>query len=368
MNSSLQIGRIMGIPVKLHFSFLLIIPWVAYIYGSVSALLFGKTYGFGAVEPASIRWVYSFAFAILLFACVALHELGHSYIARRYGIVIRSITLYLFGGVSSMEEIPRNPKMEFWMAFSGPAVSGILGVACILFYYQSAAAFGLDHPFPVLLWTLGIMNIILMAFNLIPAFPMDGGRVLRAWLATRMPYVRATSLAASIGKMFAALMFLFGLFGGGILMLVVAAFVYLGASEEERATAVNICLEGIKVRDIMSSEVTTVPPEMNLKDLTALIFKAKHRGYPVVEGGSVVGFVTSEDVQKVPEEDREGTTVGTVMARKIYDIRPDEEATAAMKILNERGVRRLPVMDGGVLVGILSREDLVRAMELCSKR
>jgi CBS domain-containing protein len=207
-----------------------------------------------------------------------------------------------------------------------------------------------------------------MAFNLLPAFPMDGGRVLRAWLATHISYVAATSKAARIGKIFAAFMFLIGLFGGGILMIIVAAFVYLGATEEERATTINICLEGIKVRNIMSENVRTVPPSMNLKELMELIFHEKHRGYPVVEMEDLLGIITSEDVRKVPEAQRETTTVAEVMTRKIYDIGPDEEATAAMKKLTELGIRRLPVIENGKLVGILSREDLVRAMELCSQQ
>ncbi len=266
-----------------------------------------------------------------------------------------------------MEEIPRNPKLELQMAFAGPAISGILGLACLLLYHQSLALLTIKHPLTILLSTLGIVNLTLMAFNLLPAFPMDGGRVLRAWLATRTSYVAATSKAASIGKMFAAFMFLIGLFGGGLLMIIVAAFVYLGATEEERATTINICLEGIKVRDIMSANVRTVQPDMNLKDMTELIFREKHRGYPVMDKQGMAGIITSEDIRKVPEAKRESTTVAEVMTGKIYDIGPDEEAAVAMKKLTELGIRRLPVIENGQLVGILSREDLVRAMELCSQ-
>jgi Zn-dependent protease/predicted transcriptional regulator len=367
MESSLQIGKVMGIPVRLHWSFILIIPWIAYIFSAVSDQYYGLPYGFRTVDTAMLRWSYSLIFAILLFVCVALHELGHSYIARVYGLSIRSITLYLFGGVAAMEEIPRNPKLELQMAFAGPAISGVLGLVFLLLYYQSFALLGINHPLTILLSTLGIVNLTLMAFNLLPAFPMDGGRVLRAWLATRTSYMAATNKAARIGKMFAAFMFLLGLFGGGLLIIIVAAFVYLGATEEERATTINICLEGIKVRDIMSGNVRTIPPGMNLKELTELIFREKHRGYPVMDLQGITGIITSEDIRKVPEDKRESTTVEEVMTRKIYDIAPDEEAVAAMKKLTELGIRRLPVMENGQLVGILSREDLVRAMELCSQ-
>jgi CBS domain-containing protein len=267
-----------------------------------------------------------------------------------------------------MEEIPRNPKLELQMAFAGPGTSGALAIVFLFLYYQSAAILGIENPFTILMSTLWIVNLTLMVFNLLPAFPMDGGRVLRAWLATRMPYVAATNRAASVGKMFAIVMGIFGLFSGGILLLVIAFFVYIGASEEERATTINICLEGIRVRNIMSDDVHTVPPSMSLRELTDLVFREKHRGYPVVDGEKLLGVVTTADIQRVAESLRQTTTVGDVMAKKIFDIGPDEEATAAMKKLTELGVRRLPVIENGRLVGILSREDLVRAMELCSGR
>ena len=366
MNTSREIGKVMGIPVRLHWTFLAIIVYVGVGFGYLSQPIFGIPYGFGSTEPMQIKWLYSFAFAILLFACVALHEMGHSYVARVYGIGIRSITLYFFGGVSSMEDVPRNPRLEFEMAFAGPGVSGIIGLACILLYFQSSALLGANHPFTVLLSTLGIVNLILMVFNLLPAFPMDGGRVLRSWLATQMPYMTATNKAASIGKMFAILMGIFGLFSGGILLLVIAFFIYIGASEEERATTINICLEGIKVRNIMSSDVHTVPPGMNLRELTDLVFREKHRGYPVAENEGLLGMVTITDIRHIPESLRESTTVGDVMSRKIFDIGPDEGAIVAMKKMTELELRRLPVIENGRLVGILSREDLVRAMESCS--
>jgi CBS domain-containing protein len=212
------------------------------------------------------------------------------------------------------------------------------------------------------------MNIILMIFNLLPAFPMDGGRVLRAWLATHMPYVTATRRAAGIGKLFAIFLGVLGLFSFNFFLLFIAFFVYIGASEEERVTAIDISLEGIRVRNIMSSEVRTVSRDMPLRDLRGLMFREKHRGYPVMEDGELQGIVTLTDLQKVPDEQRDSIRVGEVMARNIYVIAPEEEASVAMKMMNEKGIRRLPVMDSGRLVGIVSREDLVRAIELCSER
>jgi Zn-dependent protease/CBS domain-containing protein len=367
MNSSLQIWKIMGIPIRIHWTLIVVILYVAWAFASFSEQVFGRTYGFGSVDSAVLKWVYSLIFAVLLFVCVALHEMGHSYIAHKNGIVIKSITLYFFGGVSSIEEIPRDPRLELKMAFAGPAISGLLGIVCVLLS-QSASILGQGSPVTIFLWTLGVVNIILMVFNLLPAFPMDGGRLLRAWFAMRMPYVAATKSAASVGKAFAILMFVLGLFSFNFLLLFVAFFVYVGASEEEKATVINISLEGIKVRTIMSSKVRTIPPSTTLRELMELMFQEKHRGYPVTDGETLQGIVTLTDLQKVPDAERDTTNVGQVMARKLYVIAPEEEASTAMKMMNEMGVRRLPVMDNGRLVGIVSREDLVRAIELCSGR
>jgi Zn-dependent protease len=364
MNSSLQLGKIMGIPIRLHWTFLLVILYIAWAFASISQQVLGRTYGLGSIEPASLRWTYSLLFAVVLFACVALHELGHSYIAHKNGIIIRSITLYFFGGVSAVEEIPRNPRLELQMAFAGPAVSGVIGLISTLL----ASLLPEGSNAAIMLWTLGLMNIILMAFNLIPAFPMDGGRLLRAWFATRMPYIRATRNAAGIGKIFAILMFVLGVFTFNFMLLFVAFFVYVGASEEEKATEIIVSLEGIKVSDIMSAQVRTIGPDMTLRELKELMFREKHRGYPVMSGDEMLGIVTLTDLQSVPDEQLDQITVEKVMARKLYEIAPVEEASTAMKMMNDMQIRRLPVMDNGRLVGIVSREDLVRALELSSGR
>ncbi|MBP7070413.1 MAG: CBS domain-containing protein [Methanothrix sp.] len=368
MSSSLEIGRIMGIPVRMHWTIIFIILFIAWSFANTHQATGSIIYGFGTIEPAEVRWLFSLLLALILFACVALHELGHSYIALKHGIGIKSITLYFFGGVAAMEDIPRNPGLELKMAFAGPAVSGILGLAFWLAGTQISSYLGLSHPLSIIFTNLGLMNFVLMAFNLLPAFPMDGGRLLRAWFAFGMPYVKATRRASDIGKIFATLMFLLGLATLNFMLLFVAFFVYVGASEEEKATEISISLEGIMVQDIMSTRVESVSPDMTLEELKELMFRDKHRGYPVMEGEKLQGIVTIADLQKVAPERRAGTRVGEVMARELYLIGPEDEAATAMKTMNELQIRRLPVMDGGQLVGILSREDLVRAIELCRER
>jgi CBS domain-containing protein len=264
-----------------------------------------------------------------------------------------------------MGEMPRNPSQELQMAFAGPAVSGLVGLVCVLLA-SPAIALGVNSAISIMLWTLGVMNLILMAFNLIPAFPMDGGRLLRAWFATRMPYIKATRRAAGVGKLFATMMFVLGLFTLNFMLLFVAFFVYVGASEEEKATEISISLDGILVSDIMSSPVRTVTRDMTLQQLKELMFQEKHRGYPVMADESLEGIVTLTDLQNVPEAQRALTPVSKVMARKLYVISPRDEASTAMKMMNEMGIRRLPVMENGRLLGIVSREDLVRAIELSS--
>jgi len=367
MNLTLQIGKVMGIPVRLHWTFLIIIIYVAAVFATISQVVYGQTYGFGGIEPQGMRWIYSLAFAIILFICVALHELGHSYVALKSGISIRSITLYFFGGVAAMEEIPKNPSLELKMAFAGPAISGLVGIVCVLLS-GPVAALGMGSAPSALLWTLGILNLVLMAFNLLPAFPMDGGRLLRAWFAGRVSYAKATRMAADIGKIFATLMFLLGLSSLNFMLIFVAFFVYVGASEEGKATEISLSLEGIRVADIMSRDVTTITSDLTLLELKELMFKEKHRGYPLLEGGRISGIVTLSNLQSVEEEKRASVKVSEVMARKLYVIAPEEQASTAMKMMNDLQIHRLPVMDGDQLAGIVSREDLVRAIELSAER
>ncbi len=356
MITSIQIGKIMGIPIKLHITFLLILPVFAYIF-SINP----PRFGFNDVEPLSLRYALGMATALSLFTCVLLHELGHSYVAKRHGTNIQSITLFLFGGVSSMEEIPRNPKVEFKMALAGPSVSFLIGSILIIIYQL----FKTDSAYLRLVWLIGYINIILGIFNLIPAFPMDGGRVLRSWLAGRMSYIKATRTAAGIGKMFAIFMGIFGLFvPGGLWFLLIAFFIYIGASEEEKATEVSVVLEGVKIKDIMSKDVTTVTSGMSVEELVDTMFRFKHMGYPVVDDTEVKGIVTFTDVQKVPREERKNVRISQVMTKGIISLPEDEDAVSALKLMTLNNIGRLIITKEKKMVGIVSRTDLLRSVQL----
>lgn len=361
MRTSMQIGKIMGIPIRLHITFLLILPVFAWIFASQEPE-FG---GFSDVQPELLRYSLGMASSVLLFTCVLLHELGHSYVAKKYGSNINSITLFLFGGISSMEDIPRDPKTELKMAVAGPAVSLLIGSVLLIIHeiIKQELLFP-DSSYLRLVWLIGYINIVLGIFNLLPIFPMDGGRVLRAWLAGRMSYIKATRAAAGIGKMFAIFMGIFGLFSGNIWLTLIAFFIYIGASEEEKSTEVSVILEGVKVKDIMSKEVQTVSPETTVEELVDMMFKYKHMGYPVVDGSNVKGIVTFTDVQKVPKEDRKNVLVSQIMTKELITAREDDEAIMILKLLTKNSIGRIIVKNDEKMIGIVSRTDVLRAVQL----
>ncbi|MBU4492002.1 MAG: CBS domain-containing protein [Euryarchaeota archaeon] len=361
MSASIQIGKIMGIPIKLHITFLLILPVFGYAFADNDP----KFFCFNDVEPLSLRYALGMSAALLLFACVLLHELGHSYVAKKHGTKIQSITLFLFGGVASMEEIPRNPKIEFKMALAGPGVSLLIGSILIIIHEILKMDFSLNDPYLRLIWLIGLMNVVLCAFNLIPAFPMDGGRVLRAWLAGRISYIRATRAAAGIGKMFAIFMGIFGLFvPGGFWLILIAFFIYIGASEEEKSTEVSVLLERVKIKDIMSKEVKTVNSGMSVEELVDIMFKFKHMGYPVVDYTEIKGIVTFKDVQKVPKEERKNVRVSEIMTKKLISLHEDEDAVSALKLMTINDIGRIIITRDKKMVGIVTRTDLLRSVQL----
>jgi Zn-dependent protease/CBS domain-containing protein len=367
MNTSFQIGKIMGIPIKLHITFLLIIPVMGYIFANNSSDL-----GFNDVESIFLRYALGITVAILLFTSVLLHELGHSYVAKKHGTKIQGITLFLFGGVSSLEDIPRNPTVEFKMALAGPSVSLLIWSILTIFIKLISADTIMNtttplNPFIRLIWLIGYINIILFIFNLIPAFPMDGGRVLRAVLAGRMPYKKATSIAANVGKMFAIFMGIIGLIipgGGGLWYILIAFFIYIGATEEDKSTQITVTLEGVKIRDIMTKEIKTVHSGMNVDELVDFMFKFKHMGYPVVDGNEVIGIVTFTDVQHIPKEERKNVLLSDIMTKEIINLKEDDDAVKALKLMTMNNIGRIIILNEKKMTGIISRTDILRSVQL----
>lgn len=361
MVSSLKIGSVMGIPIKLHITFLLILPFIAFAFATSPAPL-----GFSNVPDLWIRIGLSLIGAILLFVCVLIHELAHSYIAVHNGIKIGGITLFLFGGVSEMEDIPRNPGVEMLMAFVGPAISVVLGVIFAAIYFLVPGMRDPASYIGTMIALLAYMNIALGIFNILPAFPMDGGRVLRGFLAERMPYIRATRIAVSVGKLFAYILALIGLLTWpvGLWFIVIALFIYMAASEEERSTTTSMTLEGIKVRDIMTADVHTLDLTTTVSQAIDTMFRLKHLGYPVMDAGKMAGIVTLTDVSRVPLDVRSTTPVRDIMTRNVITLKPDDDASTALQKLSTNKIGRLVVMEGDRIAGIISRTDMLKALEL----
>ncbi|MFA7198375.1 MAG: CBS domain-containing protein [Methanoculleus sp.] len=374
MEASLQIGNLAGIPVKLHWSFLLVIPLFAWIIGSqilltteLIAVLFGVPIDPTLIAAGLNPYVLGIVVALGLFVGVFIHEMAHSLIAKAKGIEIHSITLLILGGVSQMEETMPDPKIELPMALAGPLTSLAIGIICSALVYVIDAVVVDPGVAGVLVFTfgyLGLLNILLFGFNLLPAFPMDGGRVLRAWLARRMPLARATRIAADVGKGFAVLFGIVGLLLLNPILIIIAFFIYIGANQEATSLRYNILLQDVTVADAMSSPVTTVEPTMPLTRLLDMMYETKHLGFPVVERGSLVGIIALADVHKIAPLDREAMQVRDVMTRNPATLPPSAPLIDALKIIAGMDVGRIPVVEDDTLIGIVTRTDVLRVMEL----
>ena len=380
MKWSYRIGSIGGIPIKLHLSFLVILVLFIWVFAVNDIKIFGIILGFGGLNISTwLKYLLGTIVSVLFFATLLFHELSHSFVARRYGTKIRSITMFVLGGVAQMEEIPKEPRKEAKVSAAGPAFSMSIGIIASAIYYifgpVSLTAPGATFRDAALI-VVGIIafyNVLLGLFNLIPAFPMDGGRILRAWFATRMTYIDATKKAVAVGKSFAFAMGLFGLLTlpGGVWLLLIAIFIYFGASGEEQATIISVSLEGVKARDVMTAvpNVVHVPPDMTLNQLVDVMFRTKHIGYPVQEEQSspVLGVITFGDVRQIPASKRDTTRVEEVMKREIITIGPDADASDALILMSTKNVGRLIVMKGGQMEGIISRTDLLREIKFLGK-
>jgi Zn-dependent protease/CBS domain-containing protein len=368
----IRIGSAFGIPIRLDITFLLVLPLFAWLIGSdVSNLtgvinsLFGTAIAVDPLTAGSMRWVLGSAAALGLFFGVLLHEFGHSLVAMRYGYEIESITLWLFGGVARFTEIPEDWKQEFTIAVAGPIVSILVGIVS----YVGFVALPLGDPVKFVLGYLALTNVALAVFNMLPGFPMDGGRVLRALLARNRPHARATQLAAEVGKIFAFLLGLFGLFAN-LFLVALAFFIYMGASSEAQQTVMKAAFQDVIVRDIMTprEELHVVDERASVADLLEQMFRERHTGYPVMHNGQLVGMVTLDDARGVREVERDAYRVEEVMSRDLATITPDADAMEAITLMQQHGVGRLPVVENGEFVGLVSRSDLVTAFNIIQSR
>ena len=366
-----HLGTVTGIPVRANVTLLVFLPVLAWLvsrpdqlatYAGVVEYVSPHALDVAALQTGYTAEAIGVAAAVGLFVGVLLHELGHSWTARRYGVTISSITLWIFGGMAHMEDLPEDWNVEFYVALAGPLTSVLVGAACYALLF-------VVPPSPAVVFVVGwlaVVNVTLAVFNMLPAFPMDGGRVLRALLARERPYVEATRTAAAVGKGMAVLLAVVAVLAWAPLLLLVAMFVYVAAGAESRATALRDLLRGMTVRELMSTDVRTVTPETTVAEFLDRVVDERTTAYPVMERGTVTGLVTLAAVRSVPLEERDATTVADVMGGAPPSVSPDADAFEALRALSG-GDRVLVVeRDGGEgrFVGQVTSGDFVTAIEV----
>ena len=374
-----RIGRALGIPIHVHASWFVVfffMTWslaTGYLPETLPGLSAPRYWGMGGIA------------ALLLFLSVLLHELGHSYVALRYRIPIKQITLFIFGGMAHMGKEPPSPRAEFLIAMAGPLVSLILGASCL------GGAMAVDSLFArsgfqglaVLAGLLGMVNVQLGLFNLIPGFPLDGGRVLRAGLwAWNKDFNRATSQAALTGIGFGVALGLIGavLMGGawsgalgdsiatsGGWLIFIGAFLFSAALASRRQAAMRTSLASVTVRQVMVHSVVTLLPDMSVQDAVDQYFVAHgFGGFPVCEEGQVLGVVTVRDVQALPTALWPWRRVREIMSpvSQTFCIPPDWSVMQAMERMVQGGWDRLVVMENGAIVGLITRSAIAHFLQL----
>jgi Zn-dependent protease len=309
------------------------------------------------------RWedaLYGLGFILLLFGIVVLHELGHALTARRFGIRTRDITLLPIGGVARLERMPEDPKQELLVALAGPAVNVVLAAALFVILLAGRGVEGLGTMNLVggdLLSKLLWVNVALAVFNLLPAFPMDGGRVLRALLAIRMDYVRATHIAANIGQGMAFLFGFLGLFSNPFLVFI-ALFVWMGATQEAGMVEMKSALSGVPVEKVMVTNFRTLHPGDPLRTAIDQILAGAQQDFPVVESAEVVGVLTRKGLLTGLAKGGQDASVSDFMEREIRVVSPSEMAERVLAKLQDCKCHTLPVVQDGGLVGIFTMENL----------
>ena len=351
---SFGIARVAGIPIRVHFTFVLLLAWLALV---------------DSQSKQAHPWANLF-FVVGLFACVLLHEIGHALVALRYyGLQTRDIVLYPIGGIARLETLPR-PRQELWIALAGPAVNlviaGILSLVLRLAHLP-LGRFSLTGQQPNYLANLMWANLLLAGFNLIPAFPMDGGRILRALLARVMSDLDATAIAARVGQFFAILFGLYGLGSSNLLLVFVAVFVYMGAGQEAAVFQTKALMMGHRVREAMLREFRTLSVGNTLREAAEALLAGSQQDFPVLNGEEVVGVLSRGALLRgMATEGQDGYVAGT-MQREFVHVRPDDDLEAVLAQTPYAGPILVMEGDGtdkSGLVGMLTQENLLEFLTL----
>jgi len=360
------IGRVWGIPIRVNVSLLVFLPILAFLIGSGEQIAvyagFIEAIAPVTIDPADLagqRWTVGILAALGLFASVGIHELGHSWAASRYDIHTESITLWILGGLAALSEMPKEWNREFWIAIAGPITSVLVGAACLGVLAVSAIT---QPVFVFVVGWLAVTNVVLAVFNLLPAFPMDGGRILRALLARFLPYAKATRVAARIGTIFAVLFAVVGVLAFSPILLLLAFFIYGAATSESRMVVLGELLDGLTVGDLVTA-VEPVGDDTTLDALFPRLLESRRTDLPVVDAqGNLLGVITASAMREVEFADYETTTVGDLAVRDLPRLDAEMSAFDALVELGRNDVA-LVERDNGV-VGVVSRADFAATLDL----
>jgi stage IV sporulation protein FB len=366
MGNSLSLFKIRGIDIRVHITFPLILVWAAIQFGLLSGL---------GMQGA----LFGIIVTLLLFAIVVLHELGHSLAALNYQVPVKQIVLLPIGGVAQLARMPEKPIQEFVIAIAGPLVNIILAI--ILVFIAPFAGFNftlgsITSSFSELARAsmnsvfayIFISNLFLAVFNLLPAFPMDGGRILRAILATRMSYPRATAIAVVVGQAMAWLLGLYGFLGGGFFMVLIAIFIYVGAGQEGQLVQVRSVLGSIQVEQAYSRQAQTLSPASTLKDAVDLTLNSFQADFPICDGTTLIGIVTHTKLIQALNSNAPDTPVRQIMVEDIPSVKLDEGLFEVQKRFSELGIDALPVVDQGSFLGMITSKDINEVYQLLSRK
>lgn len=349
MRWSWKIATVAGIPVRVHATFFLLLIWLFW-----AALSGGQGVG---------QATKSVGFILSAFACIVLHELGHALTARRFGVSTRDITLLPIGGIARLDRIPEKPAQEISIALMGPAVNVAIAAALFAWIYLSPTSYDFGDPTLLersFIARIFVFNVFVTIFNLIPAFPMDGGRVLRALLATRLDYVRATQIAANVGQGIALLFGLFGLFGNPFLLFI-ALFVFIGAGQESAMVQMRSAFDGITVSRAMIRDFRTLRPDDPLSRAVELLLGGHQQDFPVVEseGGPPLGVLARSDLLTALAGGNTDRKVEEVARRNCGEARPGELLEEVFQRMQQSGCPAVPVVEPGRgIVGMVTLENV----------
>ncbi len=366
MQSSFRLGNVFGIDIGIHYTWLFVFVLVTW---SLAVGFFPQEFP-GWSESA--YWTVGAIASLLLFVSVLVHELAQSLVAKSEGMPVKSITLFIFGGVSNIEQEATTPRDEFLMAFVGPASSAVIGLVLGGLWMLLGS---IDQKVQGVLLYLAVINLLLAVFNLLPAFPLDGGRVFRAivwWITNNM--MRATQIASSVGQGFAYLMIFGGLYWAftgnlisGIWLVFIGWFLNNAAESSYRQLLMQRTLQGLRVRDVMNPNVDTATPDMTIQDvIDNFVLPHNIRALPVVYDSQPIGIVTLNDIRHVPPDDWGIVRVNQIMTPKdrLIVLSPQDSVAQALEVLSDNDLNQLPVVDNGRLVGMVTRSHVIKVMQV----